>query len=110
MAHLDKASAEMAEFKKFLVKQNVVGLAVGVIVGGAAAKLVGSLVENVINPIIGFFMGGGKMFSDMMIGPVKFGAFANSLVDFLIMLAVVYFVINKTVQMIMGDDHLAEKK
>jgi large conductance mechanosensitive channel len=107
---LNKAQAEMEGFKTFLVKQNVVGLAVGVIVGGAASKLVGSLVENILNPLIGLVMQSKDSFSAYVIGPVKIGAFVGSLIDFIILLAVVYFVINKAVSMLFGTDLVAEKK
>ena len=100
----NKAAAEMAEFKKFLVKQNVVGLAVGLIVGTASGNLVKSLVENVINPIISQFMGSTDALAAWVIGPIMAGKFLGSLIDFVIMLGVVYFVINKAVKMIMGDD------
>lgn len=96
----EKALSAFTEFAEFIKKQNVMGLAVGVTVGGATTKLVSSLVENIINPIIGIFVKGGAPFSAFMIGPVKVGAFINSLIDFLIIMTVVYLVINKTMQFI----------
>lgn len=95
-----KAVSELTKFVDFLKKQNVVGLAVGVIIGGSATKLVASLVENIINPILGLFLQSGKAFSSFTIGPVKVGAFINSLIDFLIIMAVVYFVIQKAIEML----------
>lgn len=47
----------MKEFRDFAVKGNVIDLAVGVIIGAAFGKIVDSLVKDLINPIIGFFMG-----------------------------------------------------
>ena len=47
-----------ADFKKFLLKGDIVALATAVIIGGAFNKIVGSLVEDVIMPFIGLFMGG----------------------------------------------------
>ncbi len=47
----------MQEFKEFAVKGNVIDLAVGVIIGGAFGKIVGSLVEDVIMPIVGAVFG-----------------------------------------------------
>ena len=46
------------EFKQFISKGNVVDLAVGVIIGGAFSKIVSSLVDNIIMPIIGVILGG----------------------------------------------------
>jgi large conductance mechanosensitive channel len=47
----------MQEFKEFAVKGNVIDLAVGVIIGGAFGKIVGSLVDDVIMPIVGAIFG-----------------------------------------------------
>lgn len=48
----------MEEFKKFALKGNVVDLAVGVIIGAAFGKIVGSLVDNIITPPLGLIIGG----------------------------------------------------
>lgn len=57
----------MSEFKEFAMKGNVMDLAVGVIIGGAFGKIVSSLVEDVIMPIIAFILGGKVDFSSMLI-------------------------------------------
>lgn len=57
----------MTEFKEFAMKGNVMDLAVGVIIGGAFGKIVASLVEDVIMPIIAFILGGKIDFSSMLI-------------------------------------------
>ncbi len=99
-----KAKAELDGFKNFVRTQNIVGLAVGVIVGGAATRLVGSLVDNIINPIIGMILGSSGAFSEFTIfGTIKVGLFLNSLIYFLILLAIVYFIINKAVLLIMRE-------
>lgn len=105
-----KAMSAVAEFAEFIKKQNVIGLAVGVTVGGATTKLVSSLVENIINPIIGLFVKGGAPFSKFMIGPVKVGAFVNSLIDFMIIMVVVYIVINKTIELLTKPNVAKEEK
>ncbi len=75
------------EFKKFALKGNVLDLAVGVIIGGAFGKIVSSLVNDIIMPLIGLLMGGID-FSSLMIkfgdAEVKYGAFLQTVVDFLI--------------------------
>ncbi len=48
----------MKEFKAFAMKGNVMDLAVAVVIGGAFGKIVSSLVDNIITPSIGLFMGG----------------------------------------------------
>ncbi len=75
------------EFKKFAAKGNVLDLAVGVIIGGAFGKIVASLVDDIIMPIIGLLLGGIN-FSDLEIqvgdAGIKYGAFIQSIIDFLI--------------------------
>jgi len=76
------------EFKEFAVKGNVVDLAVAVIIGAAFGKIVTSLVENIITPIIGLLTGGidfTKKFS-IPIGDttLKLGAFIQTIIDFTI--------------------------
>jgi large conductance mechanosensitive channel len=95
-----KVISALAEFAEFVKKQNVMGLAVGVTVGGATTKLVSSFVDNIINPIIGMFVREGESLSSFVVGPVKLGSFISSLIDFIIVMAVVYVVINKTMQML----------
>lgn len=89
----------LSEFKEFAMRGNVVDLAVGVVIGGAFGKIVGSLVNDVIMPAIGFIVGGVN-FSDLAIElkaasvdaagtavpavMIKYGAFLQTVVDFLI--------------------------
>ena len=75
------------EFKAFAVKGNVIDMAVGVIIGGAFGKIVTSLVNDVIMPLIGVILG-GQNFSELMIkigeSEIKYGAFIQNIIDFLI--------------------------
>ena len=75
------------EFKQFISRGNVVDLAVGVIIGGAFGKIVTSLVDNIIMPLIGIIIGGIN-FSNLTlkIGSAKleYGIFIQNVVDFLI--------------------------
>ena len=48
----------MKEFKEFAMKGNVMDLAIGVIIGGAFGKIVGSLVDNILMPIVGILLQG----------------------------------------------------
>ncbi|MCQ1528233.1 large conductance mechanosensitive channel protein MscL [Lutispora saccharofermentans] len=77
----------LQEFKKFALKGNVLDLAIGVIIGGAFGKIVTSLVNDVLMPIIGLLLGGVD-FSGLEISigdaAIKYGAFIQSIVDFLI--------------------------
>ena len=76
-----------SEFKKFALKGNVVDLAVGVIIGAAFGKIVSSLVEDVIMPLIGLLLG-GISFTNLQFtlgeAVVKYGNFIQTIVDFFI--------------------------
>lgn len=90
----------ISEFKDFAMKGNVMDMAVGVIIGGAFGKIVSSLVDNVIMPVVGKFSGGAdfsKLAIDLggtvettneagetVMEPVllKYGAFIQSIIDF----------------------------
>ncbi len=82
------------EFKSFVLKGNVVTLAVGVIIGGAFGKIVDSMVKDIITPIIGA-VGGSPDFSAIKAGPVLLGNFINAAIAFLILAAVVFLLIVK---------------
>lgn len=91
-----------AEFKEFAMKGNVVDLAVGVIIGAAFGKIVASLVGDIFMPSLGKFIGGIN-FSDLAISLgkdptgkevlIKYGAFVQTMFDFLIIALVLFFVI-----------------
>ena len=84
----------LKEFKKFALKGNVIDLAVGVIIGGAFGKIVTSLVNDILMPVLGTIMG-GISFADLkwVITPasgdvaevaILYGAFIQAIIDFLI--------------------------
>ena len=75
------------EFKEFISKGNVVDLAVGVIIGGAFSKIVSSLVNDILMPIIGTLLGGLNFTAlSLKIGNavISYGNFIQNVVDFLI--------------------------
>ena len=89
------------EFKKFISKGNVVDLAVGVIIGGAFGKIVSSLVNDILMPIIGAIIGGID-FSDLSIkignAKIMYGMFIQNIIDFIIVALCVFIfvkIINK---------------
>jgi large conductance mechanosensitive channel len=90
----------MAGFKDFILRGNVVDLAVGVIIGVAFGVVVDSMTKDVITPIIGM-AGGQPDFSAIKIGPVGIGNFVNAVISFVIKAAVVYFIIVKPFTMLM---------
>ncbi|MBR2955267.1 MAG: large conductance mechanosensitive channel protein MscL [Ruminococcus sp.] len=83
------------EFKTFITKGNVMDMAVGVIIGGAFTGLVTSLLDNLISPIIGCFNVNGFNGLTITIGKAQLGigAFIMDVINFLIMAAVVFFLV-----------------
>ncbi len=84
----------MDGFKKFILRGNVVDLAVGVVIGAAFNSVVQALVKNFLTPIIALIGGGNKISSlYFMIGKVQinYGDFINAFISFLIVAFVVYF-------------------
>jgi large conductance mechanosensitive channel len=88
----------LKEFKAFVMRGNVLDLAVAVIIGGAFGKIIGSLVNDILMPLIGLLLGGVN-FADLMVtvgaADVKYGVFIQAIVDFLV-IAFVIFLIVKT--------------
>ena len=90
-------------FKEFLLKNNVLALAVAVIVGGAVGKVVSSLAADILMPLIGLAIPGGewrsaKIILNKAVGPdgkevvnaINYGSFMGSVIDFIIIAFVVY--------------------
>ncbi|WP_342527735.1 large conductance mechanosensitive channel protein MscL [Chryseomicrobium sp. FSL W7-1435] len=81
------------DFKAFAFKGNVLELAIAVVIGAAFGKIVASLVENIITPLIGLVMGGID-FSGLAVtvgdAKVTYGAFIQSVIDFLIIAFVIF--------------------
>ena len=80
-----------AEFKEFAMKGNVVDMAVGIVIGAAFTKIVGSLVNDVITPPIGWLIGGIDLSKNVLKIPagekpivIHYGSFLTAVLDFLI--------------------------
>ena len=95
----------VSEFKTFLMRGNVIDLAVGVVIGGAFGKIVTSLVDNIIMPPIGYVTGGVD-FSNLklILKPadlatktaevaIGYGVFINTLIQFLIIGTAIFLVV-----------------
>lgn len=86
----------LSEFKKFIARGNVMDMAVGIIIGGAFTTIVNSLVNDIINPLLGLF--GGMNFDQLqwnITGDVilYYGKFITAIVNFLIMALVIFLLI-----------------
>ncbi len=86
----------LKEFKEFVMRGNVLDLAVGVIIGGAFGKIVGSLVNDILMPLVGSVLG-GVSFSERvsMVNGVElhWGLFIQTVIDFLIIAFVIFTII-----------------
>jgi len=103
---------ELGGFKKFLLRGNVVDLAVGVVIGAAFGNVVQSLVDNFINPLVGVFGGGQKLTSwtiPVAGATINIGAILNALISFVLIAAVVYFLVVLPVNKLM-DRYRPEPK
>ena len=93
---LGAAKKELGAFKKFISRGNVIDMAVGVIIGGAFGKIVTSLVNDIVMPLIGLAL--GKLdFASLSIkigeSEIKYGNFIQTVVDFLIVALCIFIVI-----------------
>lgn len=102
---MKKTKGFIGEFKEFIMRGNVLDLAVGVIIGGAFQAIVSSLVDDILMPIIGIVL--GKVdFSALMVkvgdASISYGKFITAIINFLIMAFVIFLIVK-------GINGLAEK-
>jgi large conductance mechanosensitive channel len=86
----------LKEFRDFAVKGNVVDLAVGVIIGAAFGKIVSSLVEDMVMPLVGVLIGGfdfKTLFIQVGAAKVTYGKFIQNGVDFVIIAWVIFLAV-----------------
>ena len=93
----------LQEFKIFIAKGNVLDLAVGVVIGAAFGKITTSLVEDIINPVLGILIGGvdfaelkivlKKSIGDAPEVAIKYGNFIQVMIQFLIIAWVIFLVL-----------------
>lgn len=102
----------LKEFKEFISRGNVLDMAVGVIIGGAFSKIVASVVNDLLMPIIGMILGGLDFTSlSLKIGDavIGYGAFIQNVVDFLIVAACI-FILLKIINKITHKENKKEEK
>jgi len=92
----------ISEFKEFAMKGSLIDMAVGIIIGAAVGKMVSTLVENILMPIVGVFMGGVN-FQDLSItvgdAAIGYGAFIQAMIDFLIIAFVIFMILKAIAKM-----------
>jgi len=104
-----KSKSILNEFKNFAMHGNVIDMAVGIIIGAAFGKVVSSLVSDLVMPPIGMLLGGvdfrnlqillKESIGDTPAVAIRYGAFFNTLIDFLI-IAFSIFIVIKTINML----------
>lgn len=102
----------IAEFKTFIMRGNVVDLAVGVVMGGAFSKIVSSLVNDIMMPFIGVIIG-GLDFTNLSINvgnaKIMYGSFIQNIIDFLI-IALCIFLFVKVINRLAHKKEVKEEK
>lgn len=98
-------------FMSFVREQGVVGLAVGLILGGAVSKFVTALIDDLVNPIVGILLGSTEGLSKMKFvipgtkAAIMWGHLISAALDFVVIAAVVYYVVHG-----LGFDRADKKK
>ena len=105
----------VAEFMDFIKKTNAVALAIGVILGGAATKLVEAILTNLLNPILGAILGGADLNNALAIklgqaadgtpNLLRIGGMIGAIINFLALMLVLFLIIR-----LVAKDMMAEKK
>jgi large conductance mechanosensitive channel len=122
---VNRRIAMLSEFKKFIMRGNVVDLAVGVIIGAAFGKIVTSLVNDILMPPIGLILGkvdfsnlfvslNGQKFASLADAQaagaptLNYGMFINNIIDFLIVAIAIFFLIKAINRMTKKEEKPAE--
>ena len=108
MSKQKKTTGFFAEFRKFVARGNVMDLAVGVIIGGAFSNITTSLVNDILNPILGILAGDNEALAALAVqlpggGALMIGNFINAVLNFLIMAFAVFCLVK-------AINHLYKKK
>jgi large conductance mechanosensitive channel len=101
------------EFKAFAVKGNVIDLAVAVVIGAAFGKIVSSLVENIVMPLIGILLGGVDFKGyTIEVGEavISYGVFLQSVFDFLIIALAIFVAVKALTKLQKKEEKKEEAK
>ncbi|EDO0591905.1 large conductance mechanosensitive channel protein MscL [Listeria monocytogenes] len=102
----------LVEFRDFALKGNVLDLAVAVVIGAAFGKIVSSLVDNIIMPLVGVLLG-GLDFTDLSFkvgkSVIQYGAFIQSIVDFVIIAFAIFIFLKVLTSFIKKKEQTVEE-
>jgi len=102
----------LKEFKEFVSKGSVLDMAVGIIIGGALTAMVKSLVDDILNPLIGMFLGGVDFAGlKASVGDASFtyGNFIMAIINFLIISFVIFMIVRAVNNMKKKEEEVAEE-
>lgn len=103
----------LKEFKDFINKGNVIDLAVAVIIGGAFGKIVSSIVDDLIMPVLGIIVGGID-FTVLSVGildaQIMYGNFLQAVINFLIIAGTIFIVIRQIKKLEKKEEEVAEEE
>ena len=109
----EKSGKFVNDFKSFIARGNVVDLAVGVVIGSAFGKIVSSVVDDILMPIIGVLIGGIDFSSlSVKVGEanISYGKFVQNVIDFLIIALFVFLIVKFFEKFNKKEDAEAEAK
>jgi large conductance mechanosensitive channel len=112
-------------YKEFALKSNIIDVAIGVVIGGAFGKIVTSLVNDILMPIVGLFLGkvdlsnlfialGGGNFNTVQeakkagVATINYGLFINNIIDFLIITLSIYIVFKQMIKLTKKNENNSE--
>ncbi|EAG6229770.1 large conductance mechanosensitive channel protein MscL [Listeria monocytogenes] len=102
----------LVEFRDFALKGNVLDLTVAVVIGAAFGKIVSSLVDNIIMPLVGVLLG-GLDFTDLSFkvgkSVIQYGAFIQSIVDFIIIAFAIFIFVKVLTSFIKKKEQTVEE-
>jgi large conductance mechanosensitive channel len=104
-----KGISFIKSFIQFIKKYGVVGLALGVVIGNAVKTLVDSFVNNIISPLLGKIIQQGSL-TNWVVWDIHIGSFINDLINFLILLFIVYLSITLIIGRFLTEDEKKQLK
>lgn len=109
----EKSGKTLKEFKAFIAKGNVMDMAVGVIIGSAFGKIVTSVVDDLLMPLLGIVVGGvdfTKLSAKIGDATITYGNFIQNVIDFLIIATCIFFIIKTLDKFTKKKESEEEKK
>jgi large conductance mechanosensitive channel len=104
---MEKGSSFVKEFVGFIKGFGVIGLAIGVVVGGAVTKLVEALVTDIISPLL-TYIGGLERLEDLKLDRLLIGGFIAELINFLILMLVIWLAVKVVISKMLTEKERAD--